>query len=148
MGTVADLAPDVFDVDYKGKQQESKGIIGLLEVILADFDRAETTVNKEEELSQEDFEELERDTNKDTETKNGQIATKQGQLTETKDDLVSLKDDKAAKEATLKLTLDELEKLKKMCVDGEETYAERVAKREKEIEALKEALQILDTWQD
>merc|ERR1719356_1617553 len=146
--TVGDLAPDVFSVDYKGKQQESKGVIGLLEVILSDFERSETTVTTEEEMSQEDFEELESDTNKDTETKNGQIAAKQGELTETKDDLVSLKDEKANKEATLSLTLEELEKLKKMCVDGEETYAERVAKREKEIEALKEALQILDTWQD
>jgi len=34
-----------------------------------------------------------------------------------------------------------------MCVEGEETYAERVAKRQQEIEALKEALNILETWQ-
>ena len=34
-----------------------------------------------------------------------------------------------------------------MCVEGEETYAQRVAKREKEIEALKEAQQNLDDWQ-
>jgi len=34
-----------------------------------------------------------------------------------------------------------------MCVEGEETYAQRVAKREKEIAALKEAMVILDEWQ-
>jgi len=34
-----------------------------------------------------------------------------------------------------------------MCVDGTETYAERVKKREEEIAALKEALKILDEWQ-
>jgi len=32
-------------------------------------------------------------------------------------------------------------------VEGEETYAQRVAKREKEIEALKEAMTLLDEWQ-
>jgi len=34
-----------------------------------------------------------------------------------------------------------------MCVEGEETWEERKAKREQEIEALKQALQILDEWQ-
>merc|ERR1719240_598532 len=145
--TVADLAPEVFSVDYKGKQQESKGIIGLLEVILADFDRTEVTVTDEEESSQLDFEELESDTNADTALKNGDIDTKKGQLTETEDELVNLKDAKAASEAQLASTMEELEKLRLMCIQGEETYAERVAKREKEIASLKEALEILDNWQ-
>merc|ERR1740117_1960420 len=41
----------------------------------------------------------------------------------------------------------ELMKLKPMCVDGGETYAERVKKREQEIEALKQAMTLLDEWQ-
>jgi len=145
--TVADLAPEVFDMDYKGKQEESKGVLGFLEVILSDFDRTETTVTKEEEMSQADFEELESDLNKDTEEKNKAIAMSQGTLAETKDDLVRLEDEKKTAQELLETTLSALEKLKKMCVEGEETYEERVAKRAKEIEALKEALQILDNWQ-
>lgn len=35
-----------------------------------------------------------------------------------------------------------------MCVKGEETYAERVQKRNDEIAALKEAMTILDEWQN
>merc|ERR1719240_2221560 len=145
--TVADLAPEVFSADYKGKQQESTGIIGILQIILADFERTETTVTKEEETSQLDFEELESDTNADTAAKNADIETKKGELTDTEDELVSLKDSKASTEALLADVISELEKLTKMCIEGEETYAERVAKREKEIAALKEALEILDNWQ-
>merc|ERR550514_551372 len=37
-GTFADMAPKGFSGDYSGNQQQSKGIIGMLEVILSDFD--------------------------------------------------------------------------------------------------------------
>merc|ERR1712224_794634 len=37
--TVGDLAPEVFDDKYHGSQAESKGIVGILEVILSDFER-------------------------------------------------------------------------------------------------------------
>lgn len=145
--TVRDLAPEVFDEDYHGKQQESKGIIGLLEVIQSDFDRTEQTVTAEETEAQLDFDELESDTNQDTDEKNSAIKSKSLEVEEIKGDIVSLTDDKNTQQEALALADEELEKLKKMCVDGEETYAERVAKREEEIASLKEALRIIDTWQ-
>jgi len=145
--TVADLAPKVFDEDYSGKQQESKGVIGLLEVIASDFERTDTTVTEQETEAQADFEEFESDTNADTAAKNADIKDKNGQVIELTDDLVTLADEKKDAANALELAEEELLKLKKMCVDGEETYEERVAKREKEIEALKEALKILDNWQ-
>jgi len=40
--------------------------------------------------------------------------------------------------------LDELETLKASCVEGAESYAQRRAERQKEIEALKEALNLLE----
>jgi len=43
--------------------------------------------------------------------------------------------------------LDELSKLKEMCVEGE-SYEERAKKREEEIAALKEALKILQEYND
>merc|ERR1712232_1419725 len=47
--TVGDLAPKTsFDGDYKGKQGASKGIIGMMEVILSDFERTIESVTDEE----------------------------------------------------------------------------------------------------
>lgn len=146
--TVGDLAPKGFDTTtYKGQQEASKGIIGLLEVILADFDRTGTTVNSAEKLSADEFAAFEKATNDDTKTKKGDQALKEGDVTNLEDKLVKLEEDKDAAQKSLDGALSELEKLHSMCVAGEETFEERVAKREKEIEALKEAHAILEDWQ-
>merc|ERR1712228_440214 len=53
--TVADLSPEIFDSEYKGKQKESKGVIGLLQIILSDFERTITTVTEQEAQAEEEF---------------------------------------------------------------------------------------------
>eukprot|EP00929_Paragymnodinium_shiwhaense_P035257 TRINITY_DN1905_c0_g1_i1.p2 TRINITY_DN1905_c0_g1~~TRINITY_DN1905_c0_g1_i1.p2 ORF type:complete len:708 (-),score=332.22 TRINITY_DN1905_c0_g1_i1:78-2201(-) len=145
--TVGDLAPEVFTDEYKGSQSESKGIIGILEVILSDFERTIQTVTDEETAAQEEFDLFKEATETDISDKNESKKTKEGRVSEIHDELVenanSLKDEGE------KLTTSEkaLAELKKQCIDGEETYEERVAKRQKEIEALKEAHAILENWQ-
>jgi len=146
--TVADLSPEIFDEGYGGKQKESKGIIGLLEIIVADFVRTGTTVTDQEALSEKDFLDLKDKTNKDTAAKEGEVTTKSGVLTATKDAIVTSEGDNEATASLKQSALESLESLKNMCVDGEETYAERVAARNKEIEALKGALIILREWQN
>jgi hypothetical protein len=59
--TVGDRAPEIFDDKYRGDQSSSKGIIGLLEVILSDFDRTIDKVTDEEKLSAEAFNKLKKD---------------------------------------------------------------------------------------
>jgi len=61
--------------------------------------------------------------------------------------LVTLTDALKDAEKVHGLALEELDKLHSMCVAGEETYEERVAKRQKDIEALEEARDILENWQ-
>merc|ERR1711881_32939 len=46
--TVSDLAPEIFNDKYHGNQDASKGIIGLLEIIVSDFERTIETTTKEE----------------------------------------------------------------------------------------------------
>jgi len=145
--TVGDLAPEAFEGDYHGKQSSAKGIIGILEVILSDFERTVDTVTGEEKDAQADFEQFEADTKADIadkeqvkSEKEAKLATIKGDIADTTDKLIDAKKAHAG-------ALEELEKLTAMCVEGEETYAERVAKRDQEIEALKEALSILETWQ-
>jgi len=118
----------------------------MLEVILADFDRTGTAVETDEKMSEEAFESFKATTEKDTETKKRDIKSKQKILTGMVDDLIMLQDKLKEADKLHGLAIDALLKLQSMCVAGEESYDERVAKRAKEIEALKEALQILEDW--
>merc|ERR1712194_10403 len=145
--TVADKTPEVFDSEYHGSQQASKGILGLLEVILSDFDRTESTVTGEESQAASDFKIFKSANELDTQTKEGLVETKEGKLPQIEADLLDLADDLNDAETDHSEANQELDKLHKMCVAGTETYEERVAARNKEIEALKEAMVLLDEWQ-
>jgi len=145
--TVGDLAPEVFDSKYHGAQDESKGIVGILEVILSDFERTNAKAKKDEKESEEAFDTFEKDTNKDVSKKEKRIKKAEGEVAQAKADILdqqqALKDAKELLDSGLKA----LEDLESMCVKGEETWEERAQKRKEEIEALKEALTILDEWQ-
>jgi len=145
--TVADRAPEAFSGTYHGNQDASKGIIGLLDVILSDFERTIATTDEEEKTAQGAFDVFEKDTKDDNAAKEKIVKKKEGEIATTKDDLIDRGEDKADAQTLLGDSKAELKKLKPMCVEGEETYAQRVAKREKEIAALKEAMTILDEWQ-
>merc|ERR1711956_150116 len=57
--TVEDRAPEMsYSGDYKGKEDASKGIIGLLEIILSDFERTIDKVGDEEKEAEKTFDEL------------------------------------------------------------------------------------------
>jgi len=145
--TVADRAPEAFSGSYHGNQDASKGIIGLLDVILSDFERTIDATNDEERTAQAAFDVFESDIKADNEEKEKDIKTKKSEIAQAKDDLVEQEEDKKDAQTELNNAKEELKKLKPLCVEGEETYAQRVAKREKEIAALKEAMVILDEWQ-
>jgi len=145
--TVADRAPEVFDSEYKGSQEASKGIIGMLEVILKDFERTGSSVTQQEDDSQGKFEDFERTNTDDTNTKQGSVDTKNGEVSDIDDDLVTLRDNLKSANENHSAANTELDKLHGMCIAGEETYEERVAQRQREIEALKEAHGILEDWQ-
>jgi len=145
--TVADKAPETFSGTYHGNQEASKGIVGLLDVILSDFERTIETTTSEEESAQSAFETYEQDIKDDNDEKEGSITKKKNRIADIKDELVDEQEDKDEAIAKKDSAKKELQKLKPLCVEGEETYAQRVAKREKEIEALKEAMTLLDEWQ-
>jgi chromosome segregation ATPase len=145
--TVSDRAPDVFDSTYHGDQAESKGILGLLEIIAADFERTIATVTTEEEIAEEAYQKFKTETEATIDEKTESKEAKEARVTAIKDLLVENKDSTNEQDLLLKAALAQLQDLHGPCVAGIETYEDRVAKREKEIEALKEALQILIDWQ-
>merc|ERR1719387_2895697 len=67
--TVGDLAPETFEGEYHGNTDAAKGIIGILEVILSDFERTVDAVGSEEKEAQADFEQYEADTKADIDAK-------------------------------------------------------------------------------
>jgi len=147
--TVKDLAPETsFSDDYKGKQESSKGIIGLLEVIQSDFERTIESTKTAESDAQTNFEDFEKTTKDDIKAKGDESKTKEKSQKDAEEAITTAKEDRDIAERKHSSSLKELEKLKAMCVEGEETYAERKKKREQEIEALKTALKTLEEWKD
>jgi DNA repair exonuclease SbcCD ATPase subunit len=147
--TVGDLAPETFssDEEYKGKTEASKGIIGMLEVISSDFERTLKTVATGEEDAGKDYDELQADTDKEVKAKAKLKADKETLVKTKEGELTGFKDDKHDADTMHEESLEELEKLTASCVETGESYAERVAHRKQEIEALQDAMKILEDWQ-
>jgi len=144
---VSDLAPKTsYSGDYSGKQDASKGIMGLLEVILSDFDRTISSVGTAEADAASSFDTFKTETDGSITTKENAITGKEADVITAESEIVAAKDGINSSNRLHETALKELEKLQVMCVIGEESYAERRAKRDKEIEALREALAILENW--
>merc|ERR1719149_386939 len=61
--TVGDMAPKTsFGGEYEGNQGASKGILGMMAVILSDFDRTLETVRGEEESAGQAYDDFESET--------------------------------------------------------------------------------------
>jgi len=144
--TVSDLMPAPTTAAYTGDQAPAKNIIGILEVIESDFSRTETTTENTENTDESDYQSLKTDLESDISFKNNEVTTKEAHVVTLKDDIVDLTDERHTAEDSLAAAEKELETLKPMCVEGEETWDDRTAAREKEIEALKEAHDILENW--
>jgi hypothetical protein len=137
--------PEVFDEPYKGMGGQNGGVIGMMEVIEADFQRLESETKNSESQAQKEFDEFMDDSKVDKAQKEKDLdhwsASKQNQeqaLVETKSDLAGTQKELDAAEAYYN-------KLKPSCIAEEAAapYEERVARRKVEIESLQEALRIL-----
>merc|ERR1719482_1781577 len=124
---------------------ENGGVIGMMEVIQADFARLESETKNSETQAQKEFDEFMDDSNVDKAQKEKDhdhwSASKQNQeqaLAETKSNLAGTQEELDAATAYYN-------KLKPQCIaeEGSPSYEERVARRKEEIESLKEALRIL-----
>merc|ERR1719248_258136 len=80
--TVGDMAPEQLGGEYHGNQDASKGIIGLLEVIISDFERTIETTTAEEKAAQKEFEEFKAKTEEDIADKEKSKKQKEADLTD------------------------------------------------------------------
>jgi uncharacterized coiled-coil DUF342 family protein len=146
--TVGDMAPAVFGSEYSGAQSESKGIVGILEVILSDFQRTHKQANTDNADSKAAFEKFEKESNADMGKKQKRIKNANGELSAANAEILAQQGALSDAKDQHEDSLETLEDLEAMCVKGEETWEERKKKREEEVEALKEALEIFENWQD
>merc|ERR1719420_602797 len=143
--TVGDMAPDSgFSEENHGNQDAASGIMGQLAVIESDFERTIETTNTQESDAEDEFQTYKTETEDNMSEKEGLVASKKQEQGNTEGVLSDAKDDLAEHSDLKKDALDKLRKLKPSCVDPGSDYAETVARREQEIESLKNAYIILD----
>merc|ERR1719428_1620626 len=137
-------AKNPFQEAYTGQQGENTGVVGMLEVIGSDFARLESETEAAEDQAAKEFERFSVASAKDKSVKNQEMQdrinlqiTKKASLTDTVGDLKAMQEE-------LDTALAYYDKLKPSCVDAGSKYAERVQRRQAEIEGLEEALRFFE----
>jgi len=139
----ADDAPASWDSSFTGQQSASTGVIGMLEVILSDFNRLESETSSSEAEASAAFDRFSSDSNADIASLTESADAKTDLKTKKEKDLNDTKKDLRATQEELDSALAYYDKLKPNCIDAGVSYKERVQRREEEIESLREALKIL-----
>jgi len=118
-------------------------IMGMLEVAESDFTTLLAESEASEKAAQSSYDKLEKQ-NAITKAANmEEVKDKEAHVKSEETALLNYKEDFSTTGKELDAVLSYLDKLKPQCETKVMTYAERVAKREAEIEGLKEALEIL-----
>merc|ERR1719482_1942073 len=129
---------------YAGNQDAGKGIIGMLETIKSDFMRTVETTEAEEYAASREFAAFSQETKASISAKEKGKEQAEADLERAQAGLIESLNDLKDTQALLDKSLEGLEKLRPACVDTGMSYEERVARREAEIDALKQALCVLD----
>jgi len=139
----ADDVPETFDEPFTGTGGEG-GVVGMLEVILSDFQRLEAETTDNEAAAAKEYETFSTDSAEDRETKRKSAYHKGNAKSKVEHNIHLATKELAVTQKELDAALEYFEKLKPSCVDAGVSYEDRVAQRENEIQSLKEALKILE----
>jgi len=139
-----DTAGAGFSGSYQGKQGGMKAVFALLETIQSDFDRTLRNTEASEAAAHRSYVKFMQGSTSSIAAKSTKKELDEQDLKSTR---TSIKKSMADLESNVDLlddALKELETLKPTCMDTGMSYKERVEKREQEMEALKNALCMLD----
>merc|ERR1719160_1130027 len=125
--TPMDDAPATFDKPFTGTGDAGGGIMGMLEVIISDFERLETETTEAEFTAQKEYDAFAADSAEDKAVKEADSKHKTSSLQRVKSDLQTAHKDLRITEEELDAAMSYYEKLKPSCVEEVMSYAERVA---------------------
>merc|ERR1719215_2409252 len=125
-------------------QSENGGVIGMLEVIEADFARLEADTTASEATAQKEYDTFMTDSKVDKAAKQTDIEHKTAKKQDETQALGTKEQDLDGTQQELDAALAYFDKLKPSCVDAGVSYEDRVTRRKEEIESLQEALRILN----
>merc|ERR1719468_190229 len=123
----------------------ASGIIGLLEVIEADFSKNLAQINSDEEMAVAEYERVTKENEDDRAAKEQDVKYKTKESKQLDKAAAELSSDRKGVQQELDAVLEYLSKLEEECIAKAETYEDRKARRAAEIAGLKEALQILES---
>jgi len=148
-------APDTWDSSYTGvsdPKAQPDGIISVLETVSEDFAKMEADTKAQEETDQKAYDEELTSNMMDKAEKEQSIQMKTHEKTRLKDKLKNWNDQKKHVIAELETAVQYLKDLEGACGEGEgegATYEDRKKARTEEIEALREAQNVLaDAFKD
>jgi len=129
---------------YKGMGGSSKGVIGMLEVIESDFSRLETDTRASEDQAAGEYNTFMEDSKAAAETKHKREVQLKLDKDQTEFEQGQVKKDLVFAQKKLDSANNYYDELKPACLEVHVSYEERVARRQEEIAALKQAFEILD----
>merc|ERR1719428_2136670 len=140
------IAKRVGDVQAAGpgNQDAAAGIIGQLDVIKSDFEAAIDSTKSKESDAETKYDDFKSETETDISDKETSVKDKNIEIKDNKVKLSDATDDLKEHTELKEDALKELDKLKPACVATGSDYEEKVARREQEIESLKNAYMIFD----
>merc|ERR1712238_477080 len=123
----------------------ASGIIGLLEVIEADFSKNLAQINSDEESAAAAHDAATKENEIDRTSKDQSVKYKTQESKALDKTSAELTSDRNGVQAELDAVSEYLAKIEEQCIAKAETFAARAARFEAEIAGLKEALQILES---
>jgi len=136
--------PAIFgDEPYQGMGDSTGGVLGLLEVIEADFARLQADTSAAEASASKEHDSFMQDSKITKAEKSKEVEHKTARKQDKSSELINLEADLHGSEKELDAAAAYFEKLKSDCLDAGSSYDERKQRREQEIADLQEAMTML-----
>jgi chromosome segregation ATPase len=132
------------DKDHEAQEGAASGIIGMLEVIQADFTKGLAESTATEDSAQSEYEATTQANEVEKTGKEQDVKYQTKEAAQLDKAVVEATADRASTQSELDAVVEYLTKLEGMCVAKPETFEERAERRAAEIQGLKQALSILD----
>jgi hypothetical protein len=130
--------------NYEGNQHAGQGIIGMLEIIVSDFKRSIEMAETAEKESYTQYTSYDKEAKASMKSKETGLENANDDLKIASGDLVATLNKLKDNQKLLDMSLQALETLRPACVDTGMSWEEKVARRDAEIQALKDALAVFD----